>query len=215
MATTEAVSAVCKTIVHVLQTEMQDPETPAKLRALDPPPKFAVYSSSDFIDVNREITSGASVFLYRVLPNLTHRTPARTISANGQRQLTKLPLDLQIIVTIWGKDSDTQNHLVAWVLRTLEDYPIIPASILNIVNIDNPVFDEDESIELVLGELPGEELLHLWDLLGVQGSAQFCYQISIPYLVRNVYIDSRHERESTAPVQVRTWDMQRLEERER
>jgi hypothetical protein len=57
----------------------------------------------------------------------------------------------------------------------------------------------------------GEELLHLWDLLGVQSSAEFCYQISVPYLVRNVYIESPHDRTMGEPVQIRTLDMQRLE----
>ncbi len=188
---------------------MQDPDTPAGLSNLNP--TFEVFTSKDFIDTGsqRKITSGASVFLYRVLPNLTHRTPAGRILADGRHQLTKLPLDLYIIVTIWGKDPDTQNRLVGWVLRTLEDYPVIPASLLN---INSPSFNEDESIELILGELAGEELLHLWDLLGVQSSTEFCYQISIPYLVRNVCIDSLRDRAPGEPIQVRTLDMQRLEE---
>jgi hypothetical protein len=98
-------------------------------------------------------------------------------------------------------------------LRILEDYPVIPASLLNINSPtpNSPSFEEDESIELILGEMGGEELLHLWDLLGVQSSAEFCYQISIPYLVRNVCIDSRRDRAMGEPVQVRTLDMERLE----
>ena len=213
MANIDALSAVCKTISHILSTAMQSSDAPLGLTSLNP--SFDVYTSSDFISLNspRKIVSGASVFLYRVLPNLTHRTPSGRVLPDGRRQLTKLPLDLHIIVTIWGKDADAQNRLLGWVLRTLEDYPVIPASLLNTQSPtpNSPSFEKDESIELILGEMGGEELLHLWDLLGVQSSAEFCYQISVPYLVRNVYIESPHDRTMGEPVQIRTLDMQRLE----
>jgi hypothetical protein len=198
-----------------LRTAISDVDAPDELKGLQPEPEFRVYASNDFLDVNspQKITSGASVFLYRVLPNLTHRTPAGRVSMNGLQHIPRLPLDLHIIVTIWSKNPGVQHHLLGWVMRTLEDYPVIPASLLNI-NSPYPnrlSFEEDESIELILGEMGGEELLHLWDLLGVQSSTEFCYQISIPYLVRNVCIDSQRTRVSGEPVQSRTLDMQQVE----
>jgi hypothetical protein len=201
MATTEAVSAVCETIARLLTTSATED-------GLDiPNVSFQVYSSQDFTATDRRVRSGASIFLYRVLPNLSHRTPAGRLLSNGTRQIHRLPLDLHLIVTIWGNTADTQARLVGWVLRTLEDYPVIPASTLNGGRAG--VFqEEDESVELLLSEIDSEELLQLWDVLG-NGDLQ--YQVSIPYLVRNVQIDSQRVREAGEPVQVRTADMQRLQ----
>jgi hypothetical protein len=125
---------------------------------------------------------------------------------DGRRQFTKLPLDLNIIITIWGENPDTQNRLVGWVLRTLEDYSVIPASVLNIGST-RPIFEEDEVVEVILSEISGEELLQLWEMIG---NGDQYYQISIPYLVRNVRIDSRRTNELGEPVQVRTSDLRRI-----
>lgn len=175
------------------------------LNALNP--SFEVYQSDDFSNSasSRHITSGASVFLYRALPNLSHRTPIGNLLPNGQRRYSKLPLDLHLLVTIWGNDPSTQNRLLCWVMRTLEDYAMIPASVLNIGS-ETPAFEDSESVELLLSEMTGEELLQLWEILG----REIQYQITIPYLVRNVVLESRRVMPVGEPVQVRTADVQRL-----
>lgn len=207
MANTNAVSVVCNAIVHILRTSMAEQVVDLGLESVSP--TFQVYTSKDFTDTNsdRRVKAGASVFLYRSLPNLSHRTPAGRLLPNGQRQFNKLPLDLYLMITIWGEDPNTQNSLVGWVLRTLEDYPVIPPTVLNIGS-NTPVFSEDESVELILSEMDGNEMLELWDMLG---NGELYYQISIPYLVRNLEIDSRRVHEFGAPVQIRTSDMQRLD----
>ncbi len=204
MANTDAVSAVCKAVVHILTTAMAEQIDELGLTGVKP--TFGVFSSTDFAQKgNDKITSGASVYLYRALPNLSHRTPAGRLRPDGRRHFNKLPLDLHILITIWGVDAGVQNQLVGWVMRTLEDYPIIPATVLNI-GVNTPVFAEDEGVEWVLSEMNGEELLQLWDVLG---NGEIVYQISIPYVARNIFVDSRRISEIGEPVQVRTADMQR------
>lgn len=184
-------------------------EQASELGLGDIKPSFAVYQSDDFFnaDSSRHVASGASVFLYRALPNLSHRTPIGNLLPNGQRQYSKLPLDLYLLVTIWGNSPSTQNRLVGWVMRTLEDYSMIPAAVLNIGS-DTPVFEESEAVELLLSEMDGEELLQLWDMLG---NGELRYQITLPYLVRNLMLESRRVMPVGEPVQVRTADMQRLD----
>ncbi|MFQ6030557.1 MAG: Pvc16 family protein, partial [Dehalococcoidia bacterium] len=155
----------------------------------------------------RRVSTGASVFLYRAVPNLSHRTPAGRLLPDGSRQFTRFPLDAHIIVTVWGDDPVMQNRLVGWVFRTLEDYPVIPASVLNIVE-DTPIFEDEEAVELMVSDMGGEELLQLWEMLG-NGDSH--YQICIPYLARNIRIDSRRLTEASEPVQVRTSDMRRFD----
>jgi hypothetical protein len=206
VANTDAVSAVCDAIVHILKASMQ--EQAAELNFDSVSPAFAVFTAKDFTRPSEDgaLTTGASVFLYRVAPNLSHRTPAGRQLPDGRRLFNKLPLDLYIIVTIWAGKSSTQNRLVGWVLRTLEDYPVIPASVLNLGR-NRPVFEDEEAVELAFSEINGEELLQLWDVLG---NGELQYQISVPYLARNVFIDSRRMSELGEPVQIRTADMQRV-----
>lgn len=171
-------------------------------------PTFSVYMGQDFSGQPQyRVSTGASIFLYRALPNLVQRTPPGRFLPNGQRQRRQLPLDLHIIVTIWGDAPDTQNRLVGWVMRTLEDYPSIPAAILNIGHTTE-VFRDDEAVELVIGEMSGDELLQLWDMLG---NDKAFYQVSIPYIARSICIESNRADAPAADVQIRTLDMQRLE----
>lgn len=209
MATTDAVSAVCDAMVHILRTTLEAERDSLNFGSGPAAPRFEVYTAQDFTNngSSRHIRTGASLFLYRVLPNLAHRTPAGRVQPDGQRQRSQLPLDLHVIVTIWGEDPTMQNRLVGWVLRTLEDYPSLPAAVLN-VGRTTPVFQEDESAQLVIGEMEGDELLQLWDMLG---NGELYYQISIPYIVRNVQVESHRLDDLATVVQTRGLDIQRIE----
>lgn len=207
MATSAAINAVCNAIVHILRSSMA--EQLDELGFAEITPTFSVYQTNDFADSQspRHVTSGASVFLYRALPNLSHRSPSGNFQPNGQQQRHQLPLDLYLLITIWGNSPSTQNRLVGWVMRTLEDYPLIPAAVLNI-DSNPPAFDDDEAVELLLSEMEGEELLQLWDMLG---DGQINYQITIPYLVRSLMLESRRTLSIGELVQSRTLDLRRFD----
>jgi hypothetical protein len=207
VATTDAIFAVCEAITRILEGAAAVEAENLGLDGLGL--SFKAYHAGDFSDSDspRHVTSGASIFLYRVLPNLAHRTPAGRLQPNGQRRRTRLPIDLHLLVTVWGSTPDTQNRLLGWVMRTLEDYPTLPASLLNLSRAD--IFEPNETVELVLGEMPNEELLHLWEVLG---NGETHYQPSLPYVARAVMLDSLHTMPAGEPIQVRTLDMQRLKD---
>lgn len=207
MATTDAVSAICNTIVHILRTAMAEQIDDLNLTGVNP--TFEVYTASDFTDANsaRHITSGASVFLYRALPNLSHRAPPGRLLPNGRRHFNQFALDLHLLITLWGNNPTTQNRLVGWVVRTLEDFPVIPAAVLNIGS-GTPIFNDDEAVELIFSEMGSEELLQLWDMLG---NGDLYYQVSLPYLVRQVNVESRRSSDPADAVQIRTLDMRRYD----
>jgi hypothetical protein len=206
LAKTQALAAVCDGIARILTSAAEDEKTALGFGDLDL--AFSVYNASDFSDSDssRHVTTGASIYLYRALPNLSHRTPPGRLQPNGTRKRTRLPLDAHLLVTIWANAPDTQNRLLGWVLRTLEDYPTLPASLLNLTVADT--FDPDESVEFTLNEMPTDELLHLWERLGGDSP----YQPSIPYLARAIFVDSERELTPAEPVQVRTFDLRRLTE---
>jgi hypothetical protein len=148
-----------------------------------------------------------TIFLYRVLPNLSHRTPPGRVLPDGRRQRTRLPLDLEILVTIWATDHLTQAKLVGWAARTLDDYPTLPPPLMN--DVIPGTFSPNEDVQFVMNEMTLEVSLELWERLT---GAQLPLQVSLPYVVRAVHIESRRLEVAGGPVQVREFDMRRLVE---
>ena len=115
MANANAISAVCEAVASILRAAV----TPAQLGLSTPENlnfAFAVYHSNDFADLAPpiKVDSGASIFLYRVVPNLSCRNPPGKLWPDGSRSGSGLSLDLHLLITIWAQTSDIQNRLVGW-----------------------------------------------------------------------------------------------------
>ena len=142
---------------------------------------FRMFTSRDF--TNNAITNGASLFMYRLYCNGTYRTPPGRIGADGKIMDTQLPLELHFLITVWGGEASYQYELAGWILRVLEDTPMLPSAVLNSTTPN--VFRPDETIDITHAELRTEDLFRIWDVLGVNA-----YQLSIPYVARVVNIES-------------------------
>ncbi|WP_320039966.1 DUF4255 domain-containing protein [uncultured Desulfobacter sp.] len=143
--------------------------------------EFKVFTSKDF--TKNTIANGASLFMYRVFCNGTHRLPAGRLRSDGRMDQTQLPVELHFLITIWGNDASLQNTLVGWIMRILEDTPTLPAGVLN--SVIPGVFHPDETVDILLAELRTEDLFRIWDVLGLNA-----YQLSIPYVARIINIES-------------------------
>lgn len=159
--------------------------------------QFDAYVADDF---RQPMATGVSLFLYRVVPNGSYRTPRGRRDDQGRRFQSQLPLDLHYLLTVWARDASLQHRVAAWLMRLLEDTPILPHGLLE--SAAPGVFHPDETVEVLLGETSTEDLLHLWEALIEDG-----YQLSIPYVVRNVYIESRQRLAEGAPVHERVLQM--------
>ncbi|MDQ5837846.1 MAG: DUF4255 domain-containing protein, partial [Acidobacteriota bacterium] len=153
--------------------------------------QFEVYGTADFKD---HMAQGVSLFLYRVHLNQTQRSPLTKL-ADGRLRRQMLPLDLHFFLTVWGPKASLQHAVLGWAMRVLEDTPVLPASLLNGVRAG--VFRDDETVEVVPGELSNEELMRIWDDLGTE------YQLSVPYVARVVKIESMQEVAEGGPVMQR------------
>lgn len=142
---------------------------------------FRMFTSRDF--TNNAITNGASLFMYRLYCNGAYRTPPGRIGDDGKKMDTQLPLELHFLITVWGGEASYQYELAGWILRVLEDTPILPSAVLNSTTPN--VFRPDETIDITHAELRTEDLFRIWDVLGVNA-----YQLSIPYVARVVNIES-------------------------
>jgi len=174
VATYSAIAGTCEAIVRLLRASYN----PADFNgaALD----FQVYVADDF---TRPMDEGVSVFLYRIYQNGTYRTPAGRVLPNGSRQGTRLPLDIHFMLTAWAKKASLQNEIAGWMMRTLEDNAILPASLLNAYRPN--VFSPDETVEVVLTELSVEDMFHVWEVM-----INHVYQLSVPYQARVLEIES-------------------------
>jgi hypothetical protein len=186
LADSRAIEAVCNAVVDVLR----DSYDPAQL---DQDLEFRVYTASNF---PQHMTAGVSLFLYRIFIDGSNRIPGGRRLPGGGRADAQLPLDLHFLLTTWGKDASTQYSIAGWMMRALDDTPVLPAGLLN--RRTPSVFRDDEAVEIVAGEIATEDLMRLWELIG-PGS----YQLSVPYVARNVWIESNQLEPAGALVQER------------
>jgi len=68
-------------------------------------------------------------------------------------------------------------------MRILEDTPSLPVGLLN--SVIPGTFNHDETVDISLAELRTEDLLRIWDVIGLN-----VYQLSIPYVARVIHIES-------------------------
>ena len=195
MATYRGIEAACQAVVELLR-DNYDPT------AFNRDLEFRVLSTGSF---NGGLTAGVSVFLYRVMVNDTHRTPPGRRGGAGEPLQTQLPLDAHFILTTWASEASLQQAILGWMMRTMDDHRVLPPGLLN--RLTPGVFRDDETVEVLVGEMVTEDLLHLWELLG-SGT----YQLSVPYVARNVRIESSRELVAAAPVQERITDYGRLDD---
>jgi hypothetical protein len=174
MATFHAISAVSTAVVQLLESHYNPGDFGGN------PLQFKVYTAPDFL---APMEAGVSVMLYRIYPNAAHLSPTMRLSPVGRRQPPILALDLHFLITAWAKEASMQHEIAGWMLRVLEDTPILPADLLN--QRYPQTFQPDETVELLLTELTTDELFRIWE--AVVGHA---YQISVPYMARNIRIES-------------------------
>jgi hypothetical protein len=183
MANYRAIGATCEAVVRLLQQAWR-PELfdNAELQ-------FKVYRTKSF---TTPMDVGVSLFLYRVLLNGVQRIPPSRPGPHGQPRRPQLPLELHFLLTPWAKDASLEQEILGWMMRALEDTPILPAGILNMLAPD--VFAAEETVEIVVGQLANEEIFRIWDVLPND------FQISVPYIARVVRIDSELDLREAGPV---------------
>jgi hypothetical protein len=193
MASTVAIASTCEAVVRVLRSNFD----PAEFNnaTLD----FQVYVADNFL---QPMDQGVSVLLYRIYHNGTHRTPGGRI-VGGQRQRTKLPVDLHFLMTAWAKTASRQHEIAGWMMRVLEDNPTLPAALLNAYQPG--VFQDDEAVEVTLAELTTEDLFHIWEVM-----INHVYQLSVPYVARVVQIESKLTDELMPLAKERVHDLRPL-----
>ncbi|MFN7937171.1 MAG: DUF4255 domain-containing protein [Bryobacteraceae bacterium] len=196
MANTSAIAATCEAVIRLLRAS----HNPQDFNGV--PLDFEVYVAENF---TRPMEAGVSLFLYRIYHNTALRTPPGRLLPNGDRQATKLPLDLHFLLTAWAKTASLQHEIAGWALRTMEDNPTLSAGLLNAYRPG--VFRNEEAVDVVLTTLSVDDMFHIWEVM-----INRVYQLSIPYMARMVQIESGRTTDTEgAPVQLRVGDYQLIQ----
>lgn len=170
MANHLAVAATCEAVLQLLRMHYQ----PQQFGQVDL--EFRTYLPQDFTS---PMQAGVSLFLYRIELNGAYRNqPGR-----GGRQRSSLPLELHFLLTAWAKEATLQATIAGWMMRCLEETPVLTASLLNAVW--SATFRSDETVEVVPADMPVQDQVHLMGRLSETG-----YPLSVPYLARLIYIDT-------------------------
>jgi hypothetical protein len=173
VATYQAIAAVSEAVIQLLRASAQAEALSAI--ELD----FKTYVPQDF---QSPMQAGLSLFVYRVLHNGQHRLPTGRVSADGRQGKPPLPLEIHFLITVWGKDATLQHTLAGWMMRTLESTPILTPSWLN--GVWPGVFRQSETVEIVLGEISTQDVIHLWGNLTERG-----FNLSVPYIARIIQME--------------------------
>jgi len=170
-----AIASTLEAVVRVLRAAYDPAEFNGAV--LD----FQVYVSDDF---THPMEQGVSLFLYRIYPNGAVRAPQGRLLPDGRRQRTKLPLDLHFMATAWARKASLQHEIAGWMMRVIEDNPVLSAELLN--GPRPGVFQAEETVALSHTDLSVEDTFRIWDTV-----IDHAYQLSVPYVARTVEIESQ------------------------
>lgn len=174
MATDRAIAAISLTLRDALRERYPDSGLGTSLNA-------ELYQTANFTSPMKE---GIALFLWRVTPNGNRRNPGVRTDELGRRYRPSLPVDLSYLMIPFAEDSDRQQRLLGWMMRTIEDLGPLLASQLNNAPTGADVFTPGEAVELVLEPLTVPDHLTVWDRVKTM-------PLFANYVVRLVMLDSR------------------------
>jgi hypothetical protein len=192
MATWNAIAATSKALLAVLEEGF-------------PRDRFPISPSFDLVQPprlagNTALPDGIAVCLWRVAVNPRRSLPPRR-TPDGRRCKPSLPLDLHYLLVPSASAADTQQRLLGWALRELEDHPVLSSGELNRQLAEPAVFAPDEAVELVADPLALADYLALWD------KAKATLPVAMGYTARMLLIDSEVAMSEGPPVREREFQM--------
>jgi Pvc16 N-terminal domain len=193
MAGPYAIAAVGKAILSMLAAAVPKPEFTGAT--------FELYQSKN---LQAPMEEGVSLYLHRITPGSALRNLPPRIGLDGRRFRPSMPLDLHYLLIAWARDAFKQQRLLGWAMRTIEDTPLLHASLLNQYGPEPDTFGEGDSVDVLLETISIQDLGTMWDAAKTQ------MQPCAAYIVRMVSVESRVEMPDAGLVQTRIIDAGKL-----
>jgi hypothetical protein len=192
MATSAAIAATSEAMRSLLDRALADEPG---LSTVD-----AVHVQADELQRSfKNDKDAVSVYLHRVTVSAHRRNAPPGTTADGRRVRPPIPVDLYYLISAWGLSPLRQQQLLGFAIRTLEDTPILPSTLLNDGGFAG-VFGAHETVELVWTPLSVQDEAYVWQV------AQASQQPSAHYIARGVEIESPLAYGELPPVQTRELD---------
>lgn len=195
MAGPFAIAAVGKTILSLLSAAAPQPEFSGSA--------FELYQSKD---LQHPMPEGISLYLHRVTAANNIRNLPPRVGVDGRRFRPSFPIDLHYLLIAWAQNAFKQQRLLGWAIRTIEDTPILHASLLNQHGPESDIFDENESLDILLETISIQDLGTIWD------AAKTEMQPCMTYVVRMLSLHSPVDMLDAERVQTRVFGMGKVVE---
>jgi hypothetical protein len=175
MARYDAISAVTAALGGLLETAAAAENETISVGAITPAALVASLQPG---------TRTLGLWLYAVSPNAQRRTIHRPQIDGQRRHLPGTAVDLHYLLIARAADALTQQKLLGWGIRVLEDDASLPPAVLNNGAFDG-CFRDDETVQLTLEPLTPAEENDIWQV------AQTARLPAAPYVARLVVLDSQ------------------------
>lgn len=149
MANYKSIAVVGQAIVGILKDSSRNEF---------PDAKFQLIQAADLVTNKRHPREGVSVCLYHVNLNSEWRNAPPLHDPIGRAVHPPIPLKLGFLITPWSMDAERQSRLLGWILRILQNAPILSAVFLNGVASTEVVFSPDETVQRVYDPQPLSKL---------------------------------------------------------
>jgi len=175
LASYAGIAAVARSLERLLQARFQEDEpVPAKST------KALLVRTEDLKPGANVITvPSLTLFFYRLELN-RHQRPGWSAVGHLDGQ-GHLPLDLHLLITPWGENSEDELRILGRAMEALEGTPILSGPLLH----PSGNWAPSEAIQIILDEVPAESVMRVFDLLPSD------YKLSAPYLARVMRVDTR------------------------
>ena len=190
MASPYAIAAVGRAILSLLAAAVPKPEFAGAA--------FELYQSKH---LQAPMEEGVALYLYRVTPGGMVRNLPPRIGLDGRRYRPSMPIDLHYLLIPYARDAFKQQRLLGWAIRTIEDTPLLHASLLNQYGPETDTFAENEFADVLFETISIQDLGAVWDTAKPQ------MQPCVTYVVRMIPIESQQEMIEADRVQTRVFDM--------
>jgi hypothetical protein len=188
MASPYAVAAIGRAILALLAAAAPKPEFASA--------SFELYQARNF---QAPMEEGVSLYLHRITPASNVRNMPPRVAPDGHRFRPSLPVDLHYLLIPWARDAFKQQRLLGWAMRTIEDTPVLHASLLNQVGPETDIFGDNETVDVLLESFPIQDIGSIWEV------AKPNIQPAAAYVVRMVSLESRTELIEADLVQTRVF----------
>ena len=177
MARPFAIAAVGKAILSLLMAAC-----PRDANGF-PGASFQLFQAANFSDTTL-MKEGIALYLYRLTPANNVRNQPPRVGPDGRRFRPSLPIDLHYLLVPYGSDAFVQQRILGWAIRTIEDTPVLPSSLVNQIGPEHDLFAENEAVDVIMETLSIQDLGSVWEV------AKPAIQPAVSYVVRMLAVDS-------------------------